>query len=129
MSTRSAIIQKTEDGYEGIYCHFDGYLSGVGRELLENYQDADKVDDLISLGDISCLYSEVWPNPREHHSFDKPQSGVTIAYGRDRGEEGTDAIVGETIDDVASKIGHNGYVYVYDNGWTCNGKKFTVDED
>lgn len=41
MSTRSAIIRKTEDGsYEGIYCHFDGYLAGVGKTLQEHYLQA-----------------------------------------------------------------------------------------
>jgi hypothetical protein len=35
MSTRSAIaIPKGEDGWQGRYCHFDGYPSGVGMRLL-----------------------------------------------------------------------------------------------
>jgi hypothetical protein len=121
MSTRSAIIMKTETGYAGIYCHFDGYCTGVGAVLNEYYQDSDKVARLIALGDISHI--EINVEPTGPHSFDKPQKDVTVAYGRDRGETGTQATVGKTAKAVAAKIGHNGYVYVFENGdWTCNGK-------
>ena len=119
MSTRSAIIMKTPKGYKGIYCHFDGYETGVGAILNEHYQDADKVSRLIALGDISCLGKRV--EPIGPHSYDKAEKDTTIAYTRDRGETGCKATTGKTIEDVESKIGHNGYVYVFENGdWTCN---------
>jgi len=69
---------------KSIYCHFDGYPSGVGKTLMENYQDREKVEALISLGDISFLMEEIIPTGP--HSFASPQPGVTVAYHRDRGE-------------------------------------------
>jgi hypothetical protein len=114
MSTRSAIIQQQDDGsYRGIYCHFDGYPTGVGKVLLEHYQDPGKVSALIALGDISSLGS----------STDYVGGNGTVAYMRDRGETECEPKVGATSSAVAEFIGHNGYVYVFSGGgWTCNGK-------
>lgn len=33
MSTRSALAFKTEDGWEGIYCHWDGYPTNRGSQI------------------------------------------------------------------------------------------------
>ena len=62
MSTRSYIaIQKPEashlpgDLYEAVYCHFDGYPEHVGAILENNYTTRDKVQQLISRGDMSWL--------------------------------------------------------------------------
>ena len=119
MSTRSAIIMKTDDGYAGIYCHFDGYPSGVGQTLLDNYQDLEKVNDLIRLGDISQLGARVVPIGE--HSYGQPETNTTVAYMRDRGESGCYFSAGATVAEVAATIGHNGYVYVFENSaWTCN---------
>lgn len=69
---------------KSIYCHFDGYLQGVGNQLKENYDTREKVDEVIALGDISYLAEKLVP--RGHHTFDIPEEGVTVAYHRDRGE-------------------------------------------
>ena len=70
MSTRSYIcIEKEEGVYEGVYCHWDGYLSHNGKLLNEFYQDRSKVEKLISLGDLSSLAQEIEPNPNEEHNF------------------------------------------------------------
>ena len=38
MSTHATIwIKNSNDTFTGIYCHFDGYLSGVGDTLLKHY--------------------------------------------------------------------------------------------
>ncbi len=56
MSTHSAIIIKTgPKEYKGIYCHFDGYLSGVGLILLTHYKTKTKVLELLELGDLHSL--------------------------------------------------------------------------
>ena len=76
MSTRSAIGYMRNDGtVRAVYCHWDGYLSGVGKTLIENY-DLLGVDDLCDLGDISAL----------RESIDS-----TEFYRRDRGEDDVDA--------------------------------------
>jgi hypothetical protein len=73
MSTRSRIAIENQNGsVKSIYCHFDGYLSGVGRTLKEYYTTQAKVEALIELGNISAL--EMTPES-------------TVAYARDRGED------------------------------------------
>ena len=38
-----------------IYCHYDGYLQGVGKELLNSFNSYDKVLNLILDGDVSYI--------------------------------------------------------------------------
>jgi len=72
MATRSRIaIENQDETITSIYCHFDGYLEGVGKKLFEHY-DREKTEKLIELGNISVL-GESTLN--------------TIAYHRDRGED------------------------------------------
>jgi hypothetical protein len=56
MSTRSRIAIENQDGsVTSIYCHFDGYISGVGKTLEKHYTDRSVVEELIELGDLSAL--------------------------------------------------------------------------
>jgi hypothetical protein len=110
MATRSAIIMKTEKGYLGIYCHHDGYLEGVGFTLAKHYTDPEKVKKLISLGDISSLGEEVEPKDNAH-SYNTPEKNVTVAYGRDRGEENTKALFNKNLKKLLNNIDHS-YYYV-----------------
>ena len=89
MATRSMIGKQQEDGtIKAIYCHYDGYPEGVGQTLANYYQASDKVNDLLNLGDLSVLSQEIGGK----QNFDKPTSETwCLAYGRDRGEEGTEA--------------------------------------
>jgi len=116
MSTRCAIITKTETGYAGIYCHHDGYPAWVGEILHENYQDGGKVRALIDLGHISTLGGVIGPQELP------PATIATSAYMRDLGEQGQEAIEGSTSAEVAENIGHDENVYVWDGGWTWNGQ-------
>lgn len=63
MSTRSLIGKNTAEGIKYIYCHFDGYLSGVGETLKEYYNTDTKIDELISLGSISSLSKNIKLEP------------------------------------------------------------------
>lgn len=49
MATRSYIAKYNyQTGkYTAIYCHFDGYPQGVGKELITHFNTPDKVDELI----------------------------------------------------------------------------------
>ena len=86
MATHAKIMLVDSDNIvTGIYCHFDGYLDGVGATLLEHYCDLDKVKDLISLGSISYLEKSI--ECPSGHSFNTPIRGYTVAYHRDRGED------------------------------------------
>lgn len=59
MSTRCMIGYKDTNSdhkdIKAIYCHHDGYLSGVGAYLNAWYRDPRKVRQLMELGSISSL--------------------------------------------------------------------------
>ena len=72
MATRSRIAIENQDGtVKSIYCHWDGYLGGVGKTLFNHY-DKEKLEKLIELGDISSLGES---------------TEDTVAYARDRNED------------------------------------------
>ena len=52
-------IEDAKGGIKYIYSHWDGYPDGVGKELLDNYTDAKKINSLIKLGDVSILRKSV----------------------------------------------------------------------
>lgn len=111
MSTSAFIIQKiNKDCYRGIYCHFDGYEEGVGKTLVEHYQDPVKISELIDLGDISYLGERVHPLTN-NHTFLSPEIGTTKAYHRDRGED-------LLITEVSSlqNLENSDYIYVFEDG-------------
>ena len=111
MATRSLILKRSNDGnLTGIYCHWDGYPDGVGRKLIDHYNDPVKVASLLALGDISMLGYEL---------------SDTIAYCRDRKEEMSLPFVFASIE--AIKDTNFEYVHVFDGtAWTTydllNGK-------
>lgn len=41
--------------YLGIYCHWDGYIAGVGQELVNTYNDFSSAFNLILGGDCSFI--------------------------------------------------------------------------
>ena len=119
MGTRSNIGIQNEDGtIDFIYCHWGGYPSNNGQLLREHYDTAEKVRELVALGDISSLKERA--TPVGPHSYDAPEKGVTIAYGRDRGEED----VATSTAGVGSGIHHEEYAYLYAIGgvWTGCGR-------
>lgn len=116
MSTRSNIAILQEDGkVKSIYVHFDGYPSGVGKNLFNHYKDKSKVEELINLGDCSAVYENVKPTEGEAHSYERTAKNVTIAYGRDRKEYDTDA---QEIDSLQNYKPDNDYAYLFkENKW------------
>lgn len=85
MATRSFIILPNPKGdYTGIYCHWDGYPSHVGRVLKDHYRTPREARGLISLGDLSSLGERLTPLDPETHSYDFAEKGTTVAYWRDR---------------------------------------------
>ena len=119
MSTRSYIGIELDDGrILGSYCHSDGYLTYNGAMLLDHYSDRAKVEKLISLGDMATLNECIDPNPDFAHSFEDRQEGVTVFYGRDRREKGTEPKIID-LDDINSLDSWIEYCYVYgkDGRW------------
>ena len=123
MSTRSRIGLMLEDGtIKHSYCHFDGYPNGVGHTLVENYSEIEKVEELLSFGDMSFLSPKI--TPEGEHSFGNPEKNVTVFYGRDRGESDVDSVT-TSIDEYLSVkysscidyqyVFSGGHWWVYDN--------------
>lgn len=91
MATTSTISILDQDKIRTIYVHYDGYPQHQGAILLKYYTTAEQVNRLIDLGDISVLGKYLEPIDGQRHDFFHPQKDVVVAYGRDRGETGTEA--------------------------------------
>ena len=138
MSTRSRICEfdpKTQSA-RSIYCHFDGYPASVGRTLIEHYSAPWRVSALMDLGDLSSLEAFLSPDelndwrlerlsakPAHPHDFEHPWPNVTIAYGRDRGEEHVECDKIANASDVLSvartaarRQSDAEFIYIYDLG-------------
>lgn len=110
MATRSTIWYKDEENkcYKGIYCHWDGYLSYVGKILLENYYTLDKVKELISYGFASEIYETI---------------EKCIFFHRDRGEDFNSYEI-QNLSEIDEYLEE--YNYIFENGkwhlFTCSNK-------
>ena len=118
MATRSSITVKKDGKFKTVYCHFDGYPSGVGEKLLHHYNDQEKADSIVALGDLSCLYESV--ECPEGHSYNSKIRGYSVFYGRDRGEDGTEA---KEFDTYQKCFDWNSQEYNY----LWDGEKWLVD--
>ena len=86
MSTNATIAIQRENGTKtAIYLHYDGYIEAAGATLQLAYNTAEKVEELLKLGDLSVLGYYTEPK-YEEHNFEKPERDVCVAYHRDRGE-------------------------------------------
>lgn len=73
MGTHSTIAIERIDGTRtAIYCHYDGYVEYNGVLLQQYYNTAEKVEELLKLGDLSVLGARIIPN--EENSFDKNEN-------------------------------------------------------
>jgi hypothetical protein len=119
MATRSLIGVNLDNGITKIvYCHWDGYPSGVGQTLLLHYDSPTKVDALLGLGDLSALAS----SPEQ-----------SVAYHRDKKEpwgmvEPREVNISE-LGTVAQDYGVD-YVYTYNDNfeWDCSRLKYAEGE-
>ena len=121
MATRSFICKSLPNNtIVGVYCHYDGYPSGVGATLANHYTTDERVEALLSLGSISQLHPRLVPNLGDTHTFNNPAKNVTIAYHRDRGEDmhtTTFSSLDVMVENVAHQLGVQ-FVYIWDsNEW------------
>jgi hypothetical protein len=118
MATRSHIGVKNhkEGTVDYIYCHWDGYPKHVGKVLTEYYQDMDRVNALMKLGDLSSLGPEIG----EKHEFGNSPNPMLwcTAYGRDRREPNS-MVHSSTFEGLLSNDCVD-YLYVFDGEfWNC----------
>ena len=128
MGTRSRIGVMHGDKCKSVYCHWDGYLSFNGKILQENF-DSAKANHLVALGDISALAAKIEVPDLVEHSFNKPAEGVTVFYGRDRGEKGTEFRVDNTFDQFLNRVESCGaeYYYIMKDGVWYAGAMYATD--
>lgn len=127
MSTRSLIGVMHGSKCKSVYCHFDGYLNGVGA-ILQNHYDSPAANNLVALGDISSLGKSIG----EKHPFSSQESqlsyqehkklygNMTTFYGRDRGEAGCEFQVSHSFDEflgLAEDCGAEYYYVMRDGVW------------
>ena len=136
MSTNAFIGIRENNSITYIYNHSDGYLEYLGRMLIEHYNSEEKAKALVALGDVSVVKEKLAPAEGTVHGFDydKRQEGVSVFYGRDRGEN-WESIKPITIQNTVFDE-HTYYNYLYDveqgrwlvskNGKTFQGLKETV---
>lgn len=93
----------------------DGYIDGVGKTLYDNYQDYNKVKDLIKLGNIRTLGKQIEFNNSEED---------TISYNRDLNEDYkiNKPIITKSFEELEKILFDSWieYVYLYDeqtNTW------------
>lgn len=119
MSTRSRIGLVHRNGtIASIYTHSDGHPSHHVAILTQHYDTADKVQELLDLGDLSILAPEIG----EPHSFNgHSHPDWCRAYGRDRGDTDIGAqLANSHTDFIAACRDCNaayGYLFRPDSGW------------
>ena len=112
---------------KSVYCHWDGYLEHNGQ-ILQKHYDSAKANQLVALGDISSLRSEIGEKhafsklevPMDGEAYDKLYGDMTTFYGRDRGESGCEWQVAHTFEeflDQADGCGAEFYYVMRDGVW------------
>lgn len=99
-----------------IYCHRDGYPSYITDILSHNYNTQELARELVDLGGLSHLNRRLAPSS-DSHSFDTPETGVTVAYVRDRGEswEFNKPAHYKSVSEMQRRHAGFSYCYLYDS--------------
>ena len=121
MGTRGRVGVMHGSTCKSIYVHWDSYLDYVGRILLNHY-DSAKANHLVALGDISSLDINVEIPEGETHSYQGPLKGITVFYGRDRGESDTEFAVDHDFESFMKRVDDCNAEYYYimkDGEWYC----------
>jgi len=114
MATRSAIGYKTPEGkVRAVYCHWDGYVAGVGHTLVEHYQAAYKIAQLVELGDISILDANIGKKINFDDREAQRDNEQCLFYGRDRGESNVETKEFDTVGDFVDYYESAGCEFFY----------------
>lgn len=116
MGTRSTIAIQLENGsINQVYCHWDGYLKNNGKILMENYNNAEIIKELISKGSISILAKYINPNKDLTHNFYDTQNDVCVFYHRD---EDLNIDTFENFEEYSENGNFEEFNYIFkDNEW------------
>lgn len=104
MSTHCLVAVKNPKGYEAIWVRWDGYVNGVGKTLLENFNTRELACELVSLGACETVYEA--KNIKEVKS-----------YHRDYNEKWRDS-QSSFFKELKEFSKLQSYVYIFqDNAW------------
>lgn len=105
MATRAYIGVNNNGNIRGIYVHWDGYPSYTGKILRESYNNIEKVNELLDLGDLSSIANTI---------------ERCDAYGRDKGESDTESREFSDVDSFIEQAKQVwcevAYLYLMGNG-------------
>ena len=87
MATRATIAKLDNNGVKAIYLHSDGYLEHAGRILNEHYNTEEKVDELLSYGDVSIIRENIGVKLDFNDYMAFAKNKQCKFYMRDRGEK------------------------------------------
>jgi hypothetical protein len=112
MSTRSRIGLELSDGSViSTYCHFDGYPEFNGVKLVEHFNTKEKVQELIDMGDISCIWTNLGFNQET-----LPETGP-LPYSS-RGEDCPPRLDANKYDYLAEGEEY-AYIFTQNGEWVC----------
>lgn len=98
--TKSAIAYRDQTGkITAIMCAYDGWLQGVGRTLLDEYSDPEKLLKLFSIGNIVILLENV---------------DQTALYGRTTSAGFQKQMTFSKLDDFERYYQGSDFYYLYD---------------
>lgn len=140
MGTRSRIgIEMPDHSVVSVYCHWDGYVEGNGKTLVQHYLNREDVQELIDGGSMSTLRTRGQWNSKslrdENGEWISDAAGYLMyeddrepqpLYHTERGEE--ISIEHTSFDEfVSGNLGGEEYAYLFDlnDNWKAfkiNGK-------
>jgi hypothetical protein len=88
--------------------------------LLEYYNSALAAEFLVSKGNLSVLGPRV--TPTGPHTFDTPEDGVCVYYGRDRGETNVEPKTYANLSEYFDEYSREEYNYLF------NGEFWEVEQ-
>jgi len=108
MATRSRIGVELPSGkVKSVYCHWDGYPSGVGKDLKrKGFKNTDEVLEFINKGD---------------------RSKVSESYNEMRGEDIVTQMNDSVNEYMNSDLEEYGYLYTLNNGWKLVNRDKLID--
>ena len=111
MATTSTIaVQHANGTVSQIYCHFDGYLDGVGRTLLTHYNSLEQAEALVALGGASCIRETLETSEFYHRNLNEDLTVVEYSSWADYF--------------LNAQCEEYDYVFTSDAGWLVNSYKF-----
>ena len=118
-------IEEPNGKVTAVYGHYDGYPQWVGKILKSSYSNSSKVKLLLKLGKNGISTLDKSMKGGKDHSFDNPQKGETVFYGRDRGEKGSMTMKYKNIEEFGEDFQQK-YGAEYGYIWSVKNKKWTM---